>query len=186
MMSRAGEHNEVWLQGNLRPVIAISLVAGIAAALTVVAVAIVAPPAWALLAVAAAGGLLLALLGMLAWAAAQPRLVRRGNSVAVRLAPWRVERVPLEVVECVFRGTEPIVASEEAAPRFRVGTLILRIAERATEWRERETFRPWGSWDDGHIVIDGRWCAPLSAESARQIATRLAELKRELSAGCPP
>ena len=176
MMPRAGEHNEVWLQGNLRPVIAISLVAGIAAALTVVAVAIVAPPAWALLAVAAAGGLLLALLVMLAWAAAQPRLVRRGNSVAV----------PLEVVECVFRGTEPIVASEEAAPRFRVGTLILRIAERATEWRERETFRPWGSWDDGHIVIDGRWCAPLSAESARQIATRLAELKRELSAGCPP
>ena len=54
MMPRAGEHNEVWLQGNLRPVIAISLVAGIAAALTVVAVAIVAPPAWALLAVAAA------------------------------------------------------------------------------------------------------------------------------------
>ena len=185
MMPRAEEQSEVWLRGNLRPVMGIAIVAAIVAVVAGGAAALVSPPAWVIAAAAAAGGLLFAGLGVLAWAAAQPRLERRGNSIAVRLAPMGVERVPLEVVECVFRGTEPVIAGEESAPRFRVGTLILRIAERASEWRERETFRFWGSWDDGHIVIDGRWCEPLSPESARQIATRLAELRRELATRHP-
>jgi hypothetical protein len=185
MMPRADEQSEVWLRGNLRPVLVIAVAAAGVAAVAGMAAVMTTPPAWVIVAAAAAGGLLLTGLGVLAWAAVQPRLVRQGDSIVVRLAPLRVERVPLEVVECVFRGTEPVIAGEELAPRFRVGTLILRIAERAGEWRERETFRFWGSWDDGHIVIDGRWCEPLSPESARRIATRLAELRRELAAGCP-
>jgi hypothetical protein len=186
MMPTATQHNEVWLRGNLRPVALLAIVAATLAAVAVGMVAWLPLPNWAVAVGITAGGILAATVAGLAWAAARPRLVREGATLAVRLAPLRVEHVPLEVVECVFRGTEPIASSGEETPRFRVGTLILRLAERATEWRERETFRPWGSWDDGHIVIDGRWCEPISPESARGIATRLAELKRDKSSGCPP
>ena len=80
----------------------------------------------------------------------------------------------------------PAELEQVAAAIEEVSTLIPPVwplAERATEWRSRQFFGPWGSWEDGHIVIDGRWCEPLSAESARQIATRLAEVKREVAAG---
>jgi hypothetical protein len=98
----------------------------------------------------------------------------------VRLAPGRVERVPLEVVECVFRGSErlPEQEGEEATRGRRIGTLVVRFAERATEWKVRPAFRPWGTWDDGHVVIDGRWCEPLSRETVERIAAALLEAKR--------
>ena len=183
-MEEAVERREVWLRANLRPVAAgAALGAGLALA-AIVAALVLPLPLWAsavLAALAASDALVVV---TLAWGAAQPRLMLEGDAVAVRLAPLTVERVPLGVVECIFRGTEPINAND-GPPRFRVGTLVLRLAERATEWRQRPSFRPWGTWDDGHIVIDGRWCEPLSPESARQIAARLADAKRAPVSECP-
>jgi hypothetical protein len=182
-MQATVEPREVWLRGNLRPVAGMALLAAALVGIALGLAAAIPLPAWGLALVGVAGGTLLFCLGWLAWFAGQPRLVRRGQTVEVRLAPLKLEQVPLGVIECVFRGTEPVAEADGVQPRFRVGTLVLRLAERATEWRSRQFFGPWGSWEDGHIVIDGRWCEPLSAESARQIATRLAEVKRELAAG---
>jgi hypothetical protein len=66
-----------------------------------------------------------------------------------------------------------------------VGTIVVRLAERATEWRDRPSFAPWGSWADGHIICDGRWCEPLSVERARAISASLLEAKREVAATRP-
>lgn len=178
------ERREVWLRANLRPVAAVAALGAGLALVAIVAALVLPLPLWAsavLAALAASDALVVV---TLAWGAAQPRLMLEGDAVAVRLAPLTVERVPLGVVECIFRGTEPINAND-GPPRFRVGTLVLRLAERATEWRQRPSFRPWGTWDDGHIVIDGRWCEPLSPESARQIAARLADAKRAPVSECP-
>jgi hypothetical protein len=181
---KAAERREVWLRGNVRPVAGLAAITiAVAAAATVGLVALglgwAAGPALALAAAPLAGA------ALMARAAAAPRLACAGDRLEIRLAPGRVERVPLEVVECVFRGSEllPEPGGDEASPRLRVGTLVVRFAERATEWKARPVFRPWGTWDDGHAVIDGRWCEPLSRETVQRIAAALIEAKRETVAG---
>ena len=122
--------------------------------------------------------------GVFVFAAAQPRLAQRGDRLVARLAPFSVQEVPLEVVECVFHGSQPLDAPA-GLPPLRVGTIVVRLAERATDWRQRPTFSPWGTWTDGHIVCDGRWCEPLSVERARAISASLLEAKREVVTAGP-
>jgi len=183
---RADARSEVWLRGNVRPAGAAAAVAAALGGLAVAATIAAGSPGWLVATVAAAAGLALGVGGIAIWIASRPRLVRRGDSLEVRLAPLAVDRVPLEVVECIFRGSEPLARPDEQPARFRVGTLIVRLAERATAWRSRPTFRTWGTWDDGHVVIDGRWCEPLSQETVRGVAARLLEAKREQATGGGP
>ena len=186
---------EVWVRGNVRPVLAVGAIAVGGAALAAgAAAASGASPAvvWSL---GAAAGVAALLALVLARAAAGLRVGRRGDALLLRLSPARVEAIPLSVVECVFPGSQPLGgaaqehAEDDAAtvepPTRRVGTLVIRFAERATEWRERPTFAPWGTWRDGHAIVDGRWCEPLSAALARRIGDRLLEAKRQAASGEP-
>ena len=186
-MTRGHEHREVWLRGNTRPVAGLATLVGIAAAAILTPVVAAGAPGWLVWSIL--GGSVAAVAGLAAIgrAAARPRLSRAGDHLEIRLSPTAVERVPLDVVECVFRGTEPLAeGSGDAPPRFRVGTLVVRFAERAAEWRSRPAFRAWGSWDDGHAVIDGRWCEPLSRATVERIAAALVEAKRQLTAERAP
>jgi hypothetical protein len=185
---------EIWLRGNVRPVLAAgAAVCGGLALMLAAAVATGGAAAWPLAAALALAALVAAALAV---AAAGPRLGRRGDALLVRLSPWTTAEVPLAVVECVFPGSQPLVgavlhdvhAAEGGPaagpePTRRVGTLVIRFAERARDWRERPTFAPWGTWHDGHAIIDGRWCEPLTAEVARTISQRLLEAKREAAQG---
>lgn len=173
---------EVWLRGNARPAVGLFAAALLVATLAVAgAVAARVAPwvAWGIGGVALGG---VAATAGLAWAASQPRLVRRGAGLDVRLSPLTIHRVPLEVVECVFPGSQllPAAGADTEATR-RVSTLVLRLAERAHEWRSRPVAAAWGAWDDGSIVFDGRWCEPLSAGLAREISARLLEARREVA-----
>ena len=170
---------EVWLRGNRRPAV---VLAGTLVALAVAAVAAVAvarPPLWIVVVAVGAAALDLVVASGFVWAASQPRIVRRGDALEIRLSPLGVERVPIEVVECVFPGSQPLGADDGTADR-RVGTLVLRLAERATAWRSRSVARAWGAWDDGNVVFDGRWCEPLSQALARELSGRLLEARRQL------
>jgi len=179
----AAQRREVWLRGNIRPVAGLAVITAVAGA-GAAAGAAAAGLGWAVWLVGGSVAAILAAAAAVAQAAAAPRLARDGDRLEVRLAPGRVERVPLEVVECVFRGSEllPEHAPDEASPRFRVGTLVIRFAERASAWKSRPAFRPWGTWDNGHAVIDGRWCEPLSRETVQRIAADLLAAKRAVSA----
>lgn len=183
MTSPPAEQREVWLRANVRPVAGV----GVAFGLVALAGALVSGTVGKALGVAWAitgGGILgLAILAAVGRVATRPRLVRAGDALEFRLAPTTVERVPLAAVECIFRGTEPVGDGPGEQPRFRVGTLVVRFAERAAEWRSRPTFRPWGSWNDGHAVIDGRWCEPLTRETVERIAASLLEAKRQAVQG---
>ena len=178
----AAERREVWLRGNVRPVAGLAVITIVVAAAASLGLA-TAGLAWAAWLVASIAAAVLAAAAVVARAAAAPRLACTGDRLEVRLAPGRVERVPLEAVECVFRGSEllPEPEGDEASPRLRVGTLVVRFAERASEWKARPAFRPWGTWDDGHAVIDGRWCEPLSREIVQRIAADLLAAKREVA-----
>lgn len=188
----AAGRDEVWLRGNVRPVLGIGALACGGAALALGgAVAAGAGPAL----IGTLGGATAAVavtVAVLARAASGLRLGRRDDRLLLRLSPWRTDAVPLGVVECVFPGSQPLPvpglprasvdeadAAGSATSARRVGTLVIRFAERATEWRQRPTFAAWGTWHDGHAVVDGRWCEPLSAEVARSIGQRLLEAKRE-------
>ena len=168
---------EVWLRANPRPA---AVLFGAMAAVAMVAVAVlfaVRPPAWVVVVVAVACLASLIVAAASLWASSRPRLARRGGTLEVRLSPLSVQRVPLEVVECIFPGSQPLGAGDETANR-RVSTLVMRLAERAVEWRSRPVASAWGSWEDGNVVFDGRWCEPLSQVIARDISTRLLEAKR--------
>lgn len=186
MSHPAQEPSEVWLRGNRR-VAALVAVAAVACDLVAVAAVLAAVGlrqggvAW--WGVAAVAGTVAAGLGLLAWASARPRLLRQGNQLVVQVAPFVRETLPIDVVECVFPGSQPLTAdgapAGEGPASFRVGTLVLRLAERAIDYRSRDMFPPWGRWADGNVAVDGRWCEPLSPELARTVGTLLMEAKRE-------
>jgi len=171
---------EVWLRGNLRP--AALLAGAVLAAGMALAVLAVLPQTAAVGLPLAIGFALLAgpLAAGLGFAAVQPRLCRHGAVLRVRLAPLAAYDVPLEFVECFFMGSHvlPDPQGRDDMPTHRVGTLVMRIAERATAWQARPTFAPWGTWAEGAVVFDGRWCEPLSIELARRLSARLVEAKR--------
>lgn len=175
--------SEIWLQGNVRPAVGLCAAVAVSGSLVMAAVAALRPPAavaWAAATICLAGVLVA---GAVVWAARRPRLVHRGGVLEVRLSPLAVQRIPLEVVECVFPGSHLLGVGEPDAADRRVNTLVLRLAERAVEWRSRPVVPAWGSWDDGNVVFDGRWCEPLSPELARGISTRLLEAKRRHAVG---
>ncbi len=189
-MTNAGSQpSEIWLRGNVRPVAWLAVVVAVVGAGLVAATTMAASTTLQRLVVAACCGLAAAMVGLLARAAARPRLEHVGGRLRIRLSPTAVHEVPLSAVECFFQGSNPIASNGEPTcgerASFRVNTLVLRLAERAAECSSRATFTPWGTWDDGYVVFDGRWCEPLSAELARHLGRRLIDAKRSAAGATP-
>lgn len=186
MTGTASERSEVWLRSNPRPAVAGAAVIALAVAVAVALLWAGGGPAWtwwAAAVAAAAGGVIVAAILV---TASLPRLVRQGDRLRVRLSPLAAHDVPLEIVECVFPGSSPLVGTESTAAPRRVGTVVVRLAERAVDWKTRPTFAAWGTWSDGHVVVDGRWCEPLSLEVTKQLGQRILEAKREVAAPARP
>lgn len=184
---------DVWLRGNVRPVIGLAAVAAVVGAGLTAAIFLAGGPTagtWFVCAywLVAAGSV-----AAFAAAAMRPRLVHRNYPQAesvleVRLAIGKSHAVPLDAIECFFMGSQRLEAEGDVAddqPTHRVGTLVMRVAERAKEWQARPTFTPWGTWREGAIVFDGRWCEPLSVELARRLSGKLVEAKRATAGAAP-
>ena len=184
-----GPH-DVWLRGNIRVAgilgaIAVLLDGGALGAVLMAMNEGGESAAWwavAASAAAAASGLML-----LAWASARPRLVQQGDSLLVQVSPLQRRAVPLDVIECFFPGSNPLDADGSPTcgehARFRVGTLVIRLAERAVEYRSGDTFPPWSTWSDSYLVLDGRWCEPLSPDLVKRLSSRLVAAKRAAAGG---
>lgn len=173
----------VWLGGNPRAgaiAALLGVLAGLLAALLLLPVGAAVPRMIRGVAVA----LPVALGAAAGLAARRPRLVLGRGELVVCLSPWRLERVPLEAVECFFLGSRlepPRDAATSGGDRVR--TLVMRIAERARDHAGRRTLAAWGSWSEGSVTFDGRWCAPLSVDLVRRLNKALAEAKRARAAG---
>lgn len=184
---------DVWLRGNVRPVIGLAAVAAIIGAALAAAVFLggATPPGrWLVCGYSLVAA---AVVAAFAAVASRPRLVhrvdaRQGSVLDVRLAPGKAQTVPLDAIECFFMGSQRLESEETVAdeqPTHRVGTLVMRVAERFKEWQARPTFTPWGTWQEGAIVFDGRWCEPLSVELARQLSGKLVDAKRAAAGDAP-
>lgn len=172
---------ECWLKPNRRAILAglcapaVALAAGIALGLAFQGSAglrYLAWLGWCLAAIGALGaGALLVLLN-------QPRLGFAAGHLVVYLGTPRPLRVPIDLVECFFLGTGPSLLPPSGGKEFEASTIVVRLAESATEWRHKDVRPALGHWCDGYIVIRGTWCEPISPELVQRLNGRLVEAHR--------
>ncbi|MBU6276409.1 MAG: hypothetical protein KGQ61_07225 [Planctomycetes bacterium] len=196
---RAEGGSTVWLRANPRPVwlIAAAQWGGLAIAWLLVAGLVGWPPfgPWSGAAVGAAAlaAVLATAVGIIARAALLPRVERRGERLRVRVAPGRTADLPIAALECFFLGSDALAGEPSVSPAtHRVGTLVIRCAERdAAACAALVEGAPvggdgargttaWGRWQDGAVVLDGRWCEPLSVDLARRLSGLLVEARRDV------
>ncbi len=180
------ESTEVWLRGNPRPVAAL-------AAVSLAGTLLLLGTWWAwsgegwgygLISVVAAGEL--AVVGLLGWSAVRPRLARVDLRLVMQLHPLHASVIPIDMVECFFLGSNGCDPqgrpSGEQPPTFRVGTVVMRLAERADHLKAGSSFRPWATWENGYVVFDGRWTEPISAAVIKRLNADLVATRREQNA----
>lgn len=122
------------------------------------------------------------LLAFLVWQAWRPRLAYADGHLLVYLRAGGPVRVPLEAVECFLLGQGATLLEEHRLPS-RTVTLLVRLAEKRTEWAHVEVHRLLGAWCGGQITIRGTWCEPLSLALVNQLNERLAATQAKMAQG---
>ncbi len=107
-----------------------------------------------------------------------PRLAYANDSLLVFLQATRPLQVPVEIVECFFLGTGGGQIPGKAAEDLPVRNLVIRLAEKAVDYHQREVKPALGLWQDGYITIYGAWCEPLDVEMVMRLNSLLAEVKQ--------
>jgi hypothetical protein len=168
---------EVWLRTNRR-----ALMLGMILPIVLIVVGLVGPIVadlheiawvrWLGYALAALGVGLLLLIGL---QFRIPRLAYQAGELLVYLRGPVPLRVPVEFVECVFLSAGAGQIPGEQGHQIALRNLVLRIAEKATDYHRREVKAALGKWDEGYITIHGAWCEPLNLQFVQQINNRLAE-----------
>jgi hypothetical protein len=126
--------------------------------------------------------------GCLAWlfaAARRPRLAYASGFLDVYLTGSRPIHVPIELVECFFLGQGPSLLPPfpfgNTTTSIQTATLIVRIAESALDWKQREVRARLGMWCEGYITIRGTACEPLDGRLVARLNQRLVEVKKKSS-----
>lgn len=126
----------------------------------------------------AAAGLGLLLFGILVPQLARPRLAYSDGQLLVYLRAGRPFRVPVQIVECFFMGAGAGQLPGAAGQELPLRNLVVRLAEKATDYHHRDVKAAFGRWDDGYIVLHGAWCEPLHLEVVKGLNARLADTQR--------
>lgn len=117
------------------------------------------------------------------WICLFPRLAISDDELLVYLRSGSPFRVPLDAVEVFFIGQGAVKGEEPGHPHGYQGAVaanvIVRLAEAATEWKQRDVNQPLGVWADGYITLRGLWCENIDAEVLKRMNRRLAEIKRQ-------
>ncbi|HEX7376316.1 MAG TPA: hypothetical protein VF278_04355 [Pirellulales bacterium] len=175
--------SETWLRPNRR-ILAVAAVLPLALLLAGGALVYTARP-WGdrggllVAGVVAAGVALLALVFLLVQAL-QPRLAIAGRHMIVNLGTARPIRVPLDVVEGFLLGQGPSFLPGQGGKKSEVANLVVRLAERATEWEGVEVNRQFGTWCGHYITIRGTWCERLNVAVVNRLNARLVEVRKTL------
>lgn len=122
------------------------------------------------------------LLGTLWRLMRQPRVAYDAGEVLVHGGLAEPLRVPVEAVECFFVGQAGAMIPDAAGKEAEVRTVIIRLAEAATEWHHRDVKAAFAHWCEGYITIRGTWCEPITPDLLKRLNGRLAALHRERKA----
>ena len=167
---------ETWLKPNRR-----ALALGMVAPAGVTALGLVhlyGVVPWVGLAERIAGGVLVllgaAMLGSLAWQLRIPRIAYEQGKLLFYLRRQKPLRVPIDVVECFFIGQGPAMIPGDRDKGRQGVNVIVRLAERETEWADRDVDHTLATWCQSYITIRGAWCEPLNEQVVNGLNRRLA------------
>lgn len=126
-------------------------------------------------------------LASILWALFLPRVAHADGRLLLFLRGPTPIRIPIDAVECFFLGQGPSgigggLSGEGAESR----NIVVRLAERATEWHHGDLDRRLGQWCDGYITITGTWCEPIDADVVGAMNHDLADLKRKQKSAVGP
>jgi hypothetical protein len=100
-------------------------------------------------------------------------LVRTGKGVV---------SVPIEFVEGFLLGQGPSYLPGKRASRLDTSTLVVRLAERATQWEFVPMHSMLGSWCHHYITFRGTYCERLSVDLVNRLNARLYEAQQAVHA----
>lgn len=118
----------------------------------------------------------------------RPRLAINTTELLVYLQrnPLVPYRVPLSVVEVFFIGQGAVSGNEPGQPKGYEGAVaanvIVRLAEAATEWHQRDVQLLLGVWDEGYITVRGLFSANIDQDVLKEMNRQLLQRKRALRA----
>jgi hypothetical protein len=122
--------------------------------------------------VGALGGTLLLLLAI---QMRVPRLAYHEGHLLVYLQGGRPIRVPIEIVECFLLGQAPTMLPGKSQEHAEAASVVIRLNERAADWKHRDVKPALGKWCEGYITVRGTWCEPLGVPLINRLNARLAE-----------
>ena len=108
----------------------------------------------------------------------KPRISCTSNELLVYLKGFSPFRIPLDVVEVFFLGEGPSMVPALNRQEVPSVTVVIRLAEKATEWHRRDTSKSLGHWCDGYIIVRGTWTEPLNKDVVGNMNSQLAAIKR--------
>ena len=106
----------------------------------------------------------------------QPRLAYSDGQLLLWLRSGPPIRVPISAIECFWLGHGASLLPGKRNERTETQTIVIRIADKAVEWRQQEVKPQLGGWCDGYITIRGTWCEPLNLNVVNRLNQRLAEV----------
>jgi hypothetical protein len=109
----------------------------------------------------------------------QPRVGYQHGKIQIYLEGTQPVEIPVEIVECFFRGQAEGMLRDANGRDAEVSTVIIRLAEAAKEWHHRDVKPDLGMWCEGYITIRGTWCEPITPELMKRLNQRLIEEHRQ-------
>ncbi len=114
----------------------------------------------------------------------QPRVAYHQGDLLLFLRRRRPIHVPVSVVECFFLGqTDTMLApgsqQEPGEELIKTRSIVVRLAEAATDWHQRDVRPELGQWCDGYITIRGTWCEPMGPVLVKEMNSQLAAIHRQ-------
>lgn len=106
----------------------------------------------------------------------RPLLAYRDGHLLVYLKSGEPERVPIELVEVFFRGEGPVRPDDDDSPN--ASNIVVRLAERAEDFKHRDVKPALGHWCDGYITIRGMWCEPINVALMERLNRTLVQTHR--------
>lgn len=114
----------------------------------------------------------------LVYLATLPRLAYEEGHLVVQLTPPDAVAIPIEIVECFFIGQGPSAMPPVDGLEAQSVNVVVRLAERATAWKQRQVHPLLAHWCDGYIVIRGIWCEPIDGDVVNHLNKLLAAAHR--------
>lgn len=114
----------------------------------------------------------------------QPRVAYQQGELLLFLRTRRPIHVPVSVVECFFLGqTDTMLATttkeESGEELVKTRSIVVRLAEAAIDWHQRDVRPELGRWCDGYITIRGTWCEPMGPVLVKKMNSQLATIHRQ-------